>query len=153
MFQVFQHHLLPQLAKLPSDSKRGDGSGPSGSGDATSPGDGNVYNGVKSEYDDLGSLGGGSKDSKDDGRLGSGPIDDEEETTPPAMIIYVVDPFTYGSHHPELHRLITIGIMRCFLLVSQGLPESVRNNLHLQVSSMSPNNLSLSISCTQVITI
>lgn len=58
---------------------------------------------------------------------------EEDEVLPPSLIIYLVEPFTTGSDNPDLERLACLALLRCFCAVLAGIPESVRNNISVQV--------------------
>uniref|UniRef100_T1IJV1 Mediator of RNA polymerase II transcription subunit 13 n=1 Tax=Strigamia maritima TaxID=126957 RepID=T1IJV1_STRMM len=61
------------------------------------------------------------------------PWEQDDESQVPAVVVYMVDPFTYWSDHPEVHRLATLGLVRCYLQVIRCLPENIQNNIHLQI--------------------
>nr|XP_045597034.1 mediator of RNA polymerase II transcription subunit 13-like isoform X2 [Procambarus clarkii] len=61
---------------------------------------------------------------------------EEEDTPPPAILIYLVDPFNVGQDHPDMHRLVTLGLLRCYEHMLEGLPESMQNNVYLQIISL-----------------
>ena len=52
----------------------------------------------------------------------------------PSIVIYMVDPFTYGADWDQLRRLSMLGLLRCYQGMLSTLPESVLNNIQLQVS-------------------
>lgn len=58
---------------------------------------------------------------------------DDEEREPPAVVIYLVEPFTVGSESSDVERLACIGLLKCFSSVVQALPEHLRNNMAVQV--------------------
>lgn len=58
---------------------------------------------------------------------------DEDDSPPPAILVYLVDPFNVGQDHPDMHRLVTLGLLRCYEHMLEGLPESMQNNVYLQV--------------------
>jgi len=39
----------------------------------------------------------------------------EESSEPPAIVIYMIDPFSYGNDNMDLVRLSSIGLLRFFL--------------------------------------
>ncbi|KAH3888561.1 hypothetical protein DPMN_012599, partial [Dreissena polymorpha] len=49
----------------------------------------------------------------------------------PVIVIYIVNPFTYG--HDWDDRLSMIGLLRCYQEIVQGLPEFMQNNVYLQI--------------------
>lgn len=59
---------------------------------------------------------------------------EEESGEPPAIVVYLVEPFTLGSDSSDLQRLACLGLLRCFNTVLAALPETVRANITLQVS-------------------
>ncbi|XP_063216486.1 mediator of RNA polymerase II transcription subunit 13 isoform X2 [Bacillus rossius redtenbacheri] len=64
----------------------------------------------------------------------SGHEDDSQE--PPAVVVYLVDPFTVGSDSTDLQRLACLGLLRCFSTVLAGLPDHVRANVCVQIISL-----------------
>lgn len=58
---------------------------------------------------------------------------DDEEREPPAVVIYLVEPFTVGSESSDVERLACIGLLKCFSSVVQAMPENLRNNMAVQV--------------------
>jgi mediator of RNA polymerase II transcription subunit 13 len=61
---------------------------------------------------------------------------DEDDQEPPALVVYLVDPFTVGSDNTDLQRLACLGLLRCFTTVLSAVPESIRNNISVQVCCM-----------------
>ena len=61
---------------------------------------------------------------------------DEDDSPPPAILVYLVDPFNVGEDHPDMHRLVTLGLLRCYEHMLEGLPESMQNNVYLQVGAV-----------------
>lgn len=56
-------------------------------------------------------------------------------TYPPAIMIYIVDPFSYedaeaGVSHSSMW---TLGLLRCYLEMIQFLPAHIRNSISVQV--------------------
>lgn len=62
-------------------------------------------------------------------------IDDGDEEKQSAIVVYIVEPFTFSSLDETTYRLVCMGLMRCFSLIFRGLPE-VQNNLNLQIVSL-----------------
>lgn len=58
---------------------------------------------------------------------------DDDDVEPPAVVIYLVDPFTIGSDSADLQRLSCLSLLRCFTTVLTAVPESIRNNISVQV--------------------
>ncbi|MCL4123847.1 UNVERIFIED_CONTAM: hypothetical protein GTU68_012228, partial [Idotea baltica] len=61
---------------------------------------------------------------------------DEDESPPPAIMVYLVDPFTVGQDQPEMHRLITLGLLRCYKAMLERLPESMQSHVYVQIISL-----------------
>ena len=64
------------------------------------------------------------------------PTDGESHaiTYPPAIVVYIVDPFTYEE--PEAGSSVwTLGLLRCYLEMLQFLPPHIRNSVSVQVTS------------------
>ncbi|XP_047739393.1 mediator of RNA polymerase II transcription subunit 13-like isoform X2 [Hyalella azteca] len=61
---------------------------------------------------------------------------EEDEGPPPAIMIYLVDPFSVGHDHPEMHRLITLGLLRCYKQMLDFLPQHMQANVHVQIISL-----------------
>uniref|UniRef100_A0A1A9W5S5 Mediator of RNA polymerase II transcription subunit 13 n=1 Tax=Glossina brevipalpis TaxID=37001 RepID=A0A1A9W5S5_9MUSC len=59
-----------------------------------------------------------------------------EEINPPAIVLYVVEPFTYGSDSPELERLACIAILRMYSELLKSIPDSVKANMNIQIISL-----------------
>ena len=56
----------------------------------------------------------------------------EVSSSQPGIVIYLVDPFSYGTDPGSISRLAMIGLLKCYQQMS--LPEHLANNLCLQVS-------------------
>lgn len=61
---------------------------------------------------------------------------EEDDSPPPAILIYLVDPFCVGQEHPDMHRLVTLGLLRCYEHMLEGLSESMQQNVYLQILSL-----------------
>ncbi|XP_076344543.1 mediator of RNA polymerase II transcription subunit 13-like isoform X2 [Tachypleus tridentatus] len=61
------------------------------------------------------------------------PLERDEEQHPPALVVYIVEPFTYGSVDSELYRLATLGLFRCYTHMLKFVPEHIQNNILLQM--------------------
>ena len=59
---------------------------------------------------------------------------DDDNTEPPAIVLYLVEPFTIGSDSNDLQRLACLGLLRCFNTVLAALPDHIRANITLQVT-------------------
>ena len=57
---------------------------------------------------------------------------------PPAVVIYMIDPFSYGVDNIELQRLSSMALLRCFsdILYDQRIPETIRQSVYLQTVSL-----------------
>ena len=74
--------------------------------------------------------------SQRDGSFHECEQDDSQNT--PALMVYLVDPFTYSSDwNPDLERLTKIGLLRCYQQLVKALPEHMQNNVSLQVIQVS----------------
>ena len=61
--------------------------------------------------------------------------DREKPDECPALVVYIIDPFTYGQNSEnEFDRLIKIGLLRCYLQLVKSLPDQLKQNINLQVS-------------------
>ncbi|XP_046987073.1 mediator of RNA polymerase II transcription subunit 13 [Schistocerca americana] len=61
---------------------------------------------------------------------------DDDDSDPPAIVVYIVDPFTIGRDSPDLQRLSCLGLLRCFIAVQSNVPENMRNNITVQIISL-----------------
>lgn len=61
---------------------------------------------------------------------------DDDEKDPPAIVIYVVEPFSYGSDSPELQRLACLALLRCYSNILNGVPDTIRNSINFQIISL-----------------
>ncbi|KAJ3590129.1 hypothetical protein NHX12_008083 [Muraenolepis orangiensis] len=53
---------------------------------------------------------------------------------PPAIVVYIVDPFSYeDAEHEVRSSVYTLGLLRCYLEMLQFLPPHIRNALSVQV--------------------
>ncbi len=63
-------------------------------------------------------------------------------TYPPAIVVYIVDPFSYeeadgGPGPVPAHSSVwTLGLLRCYLEMLQFLPPHIRNSISVQVSKV-----------------
>ena len=65
----------------------------------------------------------------------------EESTEPPAIVIYMVDPLSFVTDNPDLVRLSSLALLRCFhALVPKIKSESIRESVHLQVTCLVLSN-------------
>ncbi|CAG7730040.1 unnamed protein product [Allacma fusca] len=61
---------------------------------------------------------------------------DEDERDPPALVVYLVEPFGFGADNKDLHRMANLGLLRCFASMLNFLPDNIKNNITLQVISL-----------------
>lgn len=64
------------------------------------------------------------------------PTDGESHAVsyPPAIVVYIVDPFSYEDADREVHSsTYTLGLLRCYLEMLQFLPPRIRNAVSVQV--------------------
>merc|ERR1719500_1473691 len=63
----------------------------------------------------------------------------DQVSEPPAIVIYMIDPFSFGVDNPELMRLSSLALMRCFnnMVQDTRLPsDSLRQSIYLQTISL-----------------
>ncbi|KAK3084678.1 hypothetical protein FSP39_017312 [Pinctada imbricata] len=85
-----------------------------------------------SQVDDRDAMGDDPLGSHKDGSLLD--LEQEENQKSPALMIYLVDPFTYSSDwSPDLDRLTKIGLLRCYQQLVKALPEHMQSNVSLQI--------------------
>merc|ERR1719357_1509875 len=81
-----------------------------------------------------------SEENGDSNKESSDPLQgDDSVTEPPAIVIYMIDPFSFGVDNPELMRLSSLALMRCFnnMVQDARLPsDSLRQSIYLQTISM-----------------
>lgn len=62
----------------------------------------------------------------------SGP--DEEEVEPPAIVVYLVEPFSLGGpEDPDRRRLAILALLRAYSTAINSMPENIRSNINVQV--------------------
>ncbi|XP_035228921.1 mediator of RNA polymerase II transcription subunit 13-like [Stegodyphus dumicola] len=54
----------------------------------------------------------------------------------PALVIYIVEPFTFAQYDSNLYRLVTLGLLHSYADMLPDLPEATRNSMHLQLLSL-----------------
>ncbi|KAH8245996.1 hypothetical protein KR026_006690 [Drosophila bipectinata] len=59
-----------------------------------------------------------------------------EDINPSAIVLYVVNPFTFGSDSCELERLALIALLRCYAELLKAVPDSVRSQMNIQIISL-----------------
>ncbi|WAR03620.1 MED13-like protein, partial [Mya arenaria] len=70
---------------------------------------------------------GDHRDSHDDVSDGTG----QGET--PALVVYMINPFTFGVEWDEINRLAMMGLLRCYQETISKLPDFMQNNVYLQI--------------------
>ncbi|XP_055863166.1 mediator of RNA polymerase II transcription subunit 13-like isoform X2 [Biomphalaria glabrata] len=68
------------------------------------------------------------KENQHDNVEGAG---EDTNTEAPGIVVYLVDPFSYGQDGESVSRLAMIGLLRCYQQMA--LPEHLANNLSLQL--------------------
>lgn len=61
---------------------------------------------------------------------------DDDEREAPSVVVYLVEPFSMGSDQPELQRLACLALLRCYQSLLSALPENMRSNVSVQVSTI-----------------
>lgn len=56
-----------------------------------------------------------------------------ENSEAPFVVLYFIEPFTYGQKDADLSRLAMFGILRCFNELLKSLPEQMQSRIQLQV--------------------
>ncbi|XP_029056486.1 mediator of RNA polymerase II transcription subunit 13 isoform X1 [Osmia bicornis bicornis] len=65
----------------------------------------------------------------------SGP--DEEEVEPPAVVVYLVEPFSLGGpEDPDRRRLAILALLRAYSAAVNSMPENIRSNINVQLISL-----------------
>ncbi|XP_034659492.1 mediator of RNA polymerase II transcription subunit 13 isoform X2 [Drosophila subobscura] len=59
-----------------------------------------------------------------------------EDINPAAIVLYVVNPFTFASDSCELERLALIALLRCYAELLKAVPDSVRAQMNIQIISL-----------------
>ena len=60
---------------------------------------------------------------------------DDEDIEPPSIVIYIVDPFSFGSDNLDLGRLTALGLLRCYHQMLTHVSEAIQLNVSLQLIS------------------
>ena len=65
---------------------------------------------------------------------------DDEQVEPPAVVVYLVEPFSLGgTENLDRRRLAILALLRAYSAAVSSMPESVRSNITVQVSVKSSN--------------
>lgn len=68
------------------------------------------------------------------------PTDGESHAVsyPPAIVVYIVNPFSYEDADREVHSsTYTMGLLRCYMEMLHILPACIRNSVSVQVEQHS----------------
>lgn len=77
---------------------------------------------------------GGDGNAQREGGLHEQSQESEDSTAEcPALVVYMVDPFTYSQEWDHLNRLAMIGLLHCYQELVKTLPEQMQNHVSLQV--------------------
>ncbi|XP_043272113.1 mediator of RNA polymerase II transcription subunit 13 isoform X3 [Venturia canescens] len=62
---------------------------------------------------------------------------DEEEVEPPAIVVYMVEPFSLGgAEDPDRRRLAILALLRAYSAAVNSMPENIRSNINVQLISL-----------------
>ncbi|RWS28447.1 Mediator of RNA polymerase II transcription subunit 13-like protein [Leptotrombidium deliense] len=61
---------------------------------------------------------------------------DDDPNKQAAVVIYIVEPFTFANMDDELYRLSCLGLMRCYIQMLKYIPEQMQSHIHLQLVSL-----------------
>ncbi|XP_054707333.1 mediator of RNA polymerase II transcription subunit 13-like [Uloborus diversus] len=61
---------------------------------------------------------------------------DGDHLSEPALVIYIVEPFTFAQCDSEVYRLVTLGLMHSYHDMVACLPEAMKNGIQLQILSL-----------------
>uniref|UniRef100_A0AAR5PM40 Mediator of RNA polymerase II transcription subunit 13 n=1 Tax=Dendroctonus ponderosae TaxID=77166 RepID=A0AAR5PM40_DENPD len=147
--QVCKHHLAPHLQQVPMDKTLLDPPSdniserpaPSPMPPPSTPDPNNSSQSFssqdkapstpKSDQD-----GDGLKDIPSFGNSISDMLHDDDEREAPSVIVYLVEPFSLSSTHPDMQRLAVLALLRCFQSVLAAVPENIRSNIGVQIISL-----------------
>lgn len=77
---------------------------------------------------------GGDGNAQREGGLHEQSQESEDSTAEcPALVVYMVDPFTYSQEWDHLNRLAMIGLLHCYQELVKTLPEQMQNHVSLQI--------------------
>uniref|UniRef100_T1H4N6 Mediator of RNA polymerase II transcription subunit 13 n=1 Tax=Megaselia scalaris TaxID=36166 RepID=T1H4N6_MEGSC len=54
------------------------------------------------------------------------PMSEDDDINPPIIVVYLVEPFTYGNDSPDVQRVACLALLRSFSEMLNALPESIR---------------------------
>ena len=61
---------------------------------------------------------------------------DDSEGGTPAVVIYMIDPFSFGAESSDVMRLSSLGLLRCFSQMLPLLNDMLKHNIYLQLVSL-----------------
>ena len=61
---------------------------------------------------------------------------DDSEGGTPAVVIYMIDPFSFGAETSDVMRLSSLGLLRCFSQMLPLLNDVLKHNIYLQLVSL-----------------
>jgi mediator of RNA polymerase II transcription subunit 13 len=146
--QVCRHYLAPQLSQFSMDKTLLDP--PEGSiprpppSPMPPPASSMTPNSVESpvssneraptpKSDGLDDSSSGSQADKSFNSNGDNSHCEEDDGEVPAIVIYLVEPFSIGKDSSNLARIACHGLLRCYNTVLATLPETIRSNISVQV--------------------
>ncbi|XP_014240238.1 mediator of RNA polymerase II transcription subunit 13 isoform X2 [Cimex lectularius] len=149
--QVCRHHLAPHLSQVTIDRTLLDPPesstsprNPTIDRPAPSPRSEQPNTPKPQENQDDTSSNTGSDFGTSSGGVGGGGVSngghcpnfEDDGSEPPAIVVYLVEPFTLASDSPDLQRLACIALLRAFNTVLSNIPETVKSNITLQIISL-----------------
>ncbi|XP_022178746.1 mediator of RNA polymerase II transcription subunit 13-like isoform X4 [Myzus persicae] len=148
--QVCRHYLAPQLSQFSMDKTLLDppeGSIPRPPPSPMPPPASLTPNSVESpvssneraptpKSDGLDDSSSGSQADKSFNSNGDNSHCEEDDGEVPAIVIYLVEPFSIGKDSSNLARIACHGLLRCYNTVLATLPEAIRSNISVQLISL-----------------
>lgn len=64
------------------------------------------------------------------------PMSEDDDINPPIIVVYLVEPFTYGNDSPDVQRVACLALLRSFSEMLNALPESIRGIVNIQIVSL-----------------
>ena len=54
-------------------------------------------------------------------------VEDAWDKSPPAVVIYIIDPFSFATESPEMNRIASLGLLKCYSQVRRvlNLPKGI----------------------------
>lgn len=65
---------------------------------------------------------------------------EQDDTDPPCVVVYIVEPFSCGNDSAELHRFVCLALLRCYSNMLSAIPDSIRSNITFQVGQPKVHN-------------